>query len=55
MYLFGYRFIPFLGKDSLLLSEWRERRAYVELVDYDIRTDPWHALVAPSKDVPIFL
>lgn len=55
MNLLGYDFISFLGEDSLLLSNWREGRAHIELVDQDTWISPWHVLVALREDVLIVL
>ena len=54
-HLFNYDFVSFLGEDFFLLSDQRERQVYIEPVDHGIRTNPWHVLMTPNKDVPIVL
>ena len=55
MDLLSYGLIFFLGENFLLLFDWREGRARIELVDHDTWTNPWHVLVAPCEDILIVL
>ena len=54
-YFFGYGFVTFLGEDPLLLPDWGEGRAYVELGYHGIGADPRHVLVTLGEDVSIIL
>ena len=47
--------IPYLAEDPLLLPNWVDEQAYIELVYHGTRANPWHVLVTPSKDISIGL